>query len=63
MFMTFHLLKSASRIFLYSLFYVPSHLAWHVGKTLTPNWIAARIFPHEEVSFAKFLFLSSWFAK
>jgi hypothetical protein len=48
-------------LFFSSFFHPPTRLG--VWETSMPTWIGARIFPRGEVSFAKFLFLSSWFAK
>jgi hypothetical protein len=57
--MPFHLLETYIRNT--SLFFIfsPSHLEGNADG----NTIRARIYAHGEVSFAKFLFLPSWFAK
>jgi hypothetical protein len=59
-FMPFHLLETHIRN--PSLFFIsfsPSHLEGNSDG----NTIRARIYARGEVSFAKFLFLPSWFAK
>jgi hypothetical protein len=61
MYVPLHLLKKlTSGILLYSLFlfHPPTH-----RETTMATTIRARIYAHGEVSFAKFLFLPSWFAE
>jgi hypothetical protein len=61
MYVPFHLLKKlTSGILLYSLFlfHPPTQ-----RETTMATTIHARIYAHGEVSFAKFLFLPSWFAE
>jgi hypothetical protein len=61
MFMPFHLLKTYIRnhsLFFISFFHSPTY-----RETTMTTTIRARIYTRGEVSFAKFLFLPSWFAK
>jgi hypothetical protein len=60
MYVPFHLLKNLHQeSFSILYFFSPSHLR----ETTMATTIRARIYARGEVSFAKFLFLPSWFAK
>jgi hypothetical protein len=61
MFMPSHLLETYitnPSLFFISFFHPPTY-----RETLMATMIRACIYTHEEVSFAKFLFLPSWFDK